>query len=246
MLYMYRFLSGGADDEAPHEERHFIFSDPNPAQEPTCDCGARLDAEHPDQCRKCAERAHWLRRGGRLVIMRGKSKTGNLHSYYFCLGRHATPATFRTCISPASRTRSWTTTYSTITLPSILRDQIRARMDAVLTDSAGLNADLCARVAEQLAALNSQEDQFLDLVGNADWPQDKIAARLRKIPARAVPPRPAARRDREHPARRSGRNPRLPARPARRTARVLPPSRQERPAGTEPGSLRQDLPRRRR
>ena len=26
-----------------------MFSNPNPAQEPTCDCGARLDAEHPPE-----------------------------------------------------------------------------------------------------------------------------------------------------------------------------------------------------
>jgi site-specific DNA recombinase len=91
----------------------------------------------------------------RLVIMRGKSKTGNLHFYYFCLGRQR-----HTCDLPylhlARVENAVLDNYSTITLPSVLREQIRTRMGAVLTDSAGLNADLRARVADQLAALNSQ------------------------------------------------------------------------------------------
>jgi site-specific DNA recombinase len=36
-------------------------------------------------------------------------------------------------------------------------------------------------VDAQLAKLNQQEDRFLDLVGDPDWPQDKIAVRLRTV-----------------------------------------------------------------
>lgn len=34
----------------------------NPSEEPTCACGARLDAEHPDRCRKCSARTRWQQR----------------------------------------------------------------------------------------------------------------------------------------------------------------------------------------
>jgi hypothetical protein len=34
----------------------------NPADEPTCTCGAQLDADHPAQCRKCFDRNRWQRR----------------------------------------------------------------------------------------------------------------------------------------------------------------------------------------
>jgi hypothetical protein len=40
----------------------------------------------------------------------------------------------------------------------------------------------CARAfAPQLAELNRQEDRFLDLIGDPEWPQDKIKARLRNV-----------------------------------------------------------------
>ena len=63
MLYMYmRALAGGSDGMAPHEGRHTMFSYLNPAEEPLCLCGARLDGDHPGQCRKCSDRARWQRR----------------------------------------------------------------------------------------------------------------------------------------------------------------------------------------
>jgi hypothetical protein len=39
-----------------------MLSNPNPAEEPTCVCGAQLDGEYPDECRKCSDRARWQRR----------------------------------------------------------------------------------------------------------------------------------------------------------------------------------------
>lgn len=41
--------------------------------------------------------------------------------------------------------------------------------------------ELRARVSAQLAKLSEQADRLLDLIGEDDWPQEKIAARLRKI-----------------------------------------------------------------
>ena len=38
-----------------------------------------------------------------------------------------------------------------------------------------------ARLTRELKRLSTQEDRFLDLVGDDDWPQEKIAARLRAI-----------------------------------------------------------------
>jgi hypothetical protein len=39
-----------------------MLNNPGPSEEPTCACGALLDAEHPGQCRKCSDRARWQRR----------------------------------------------------------------------------------------------------------------------------------------------------------------------------------------
>jgi hypothetical protein len=71
--------------------------------------------------------------------------------------------------------------YATVTLPSELRDQIADRVNETLLSSADQGATLRAKVSAQLAKLSAQEDRFLDLVGDTDWPQDKIAARLWSI-----------------------------------------------------------------
>jgi hypothetical protein len=34
----------------------------NPAEEPTCICGAQLDEDSPTLCRKCSARSRWQRR----------------------------------------------------------------------------------------------------------------------------------------------------------------------------------------
>jgi hypothetical protein len=51
-----------------------MVSDPNPAEEPTCVCGGRLDGDHPDQCRKCSDRARWLRRRANTARRNGPGR----------------------------------------------------------------------------------------------------------------------------------------------------------------------------
>jgi hypothetical protein len=123
----------------------------------------------------------WCRRcNGRLVIMRGKSKTGALYFYYFCQGRMR-----HTCDLPYLPVERVETAvldnYATVTLSSEVRDQIADRVSETLLSSADKSAELRARVSALLAKLSAQEDRFLDLVGDTDWPRDKIAARLRSI-----------------------------------------------------------------
>lgn len=116
----------------------------------------------------------------RLMIMRGKSHTGDLHFYYFCRGRqqHACDLPYL----PVARVETAVLdNYATIMLPAELREQLTGRIADVLSESAGMSAELRGRVKERRALLDRQEDQFLDLVGDPDWPQEKIGARLRKI-----------------------------------------------------------------
>jgi hypothetical protein len=46
----------------------------NPANEPICTCGAQLDADHPDQCRKCSARNRWQRRHANLARRTGPGR----------------------------------------------------------------------------------------------------------------------------------------------------------------------------
>jgi hypothetical protein len=47
--------------------------------------------------------------------------------------------------------------------------------------SATAQAEILARVTTRLQELSTKEDRFLDLIGDPEWPQDKIATRLRDI-----------------------------------------------------------------
>jgi site-specific DNA recombinase len=54
-------------------------------------------------------------------------------------------------------------------------------IDAALMNSTTVTAEHRAEVGTQLEKLDRQEDQFLDLIGDPDWPKEKIAERMRKI-----------------------------------------------------------------
>ncbi|GIM95673.1 recombinase [Paractinoplanes toevensis] len=116
----------------------------------------------------------------RLMVMRGKSKTGDLHFYYFCRGRQ-----LHSCDLPylpiAKVETAVLDNYATVALPADLRERIAATVKEMLIGSAETQKEIRARVSAHLKELNAKEDRFLDLVGEPDWPQDKIAARLRDI-----------------------------------------------------------------
>ncbi len=116
----------------------------------------------------------------RLIIMPGKSKSGVRYFYYICIGRkdHSCDLPY---IQVAKVEDAVLANYASITLPEELRAKIVAGMDGALASSADTSGLLRAKIEKQLAKLGAQEDQYLDLVGDADWPREKIAARLRGV-----------------------------------------------------------------
>jgi phage shock protein A len=71
--------------------------------------------------------------------------------------------------------------YATVMLSTELRARIAARVEDVLSHSESTHAAMAQRMRDKVAELNAREDGFLDLVGDPDWPQEKIAQRLRTI-----------------------------------------------------------------
>ncbi len=116
----------------------------------------------------------------RLIVMRGKSKSGNLYFYYVCRGRQE-----RACDLPYLPIDDVETAvaehYTAIALPAKLRDLIRAGMDAALASSITTLGTLHDEVKKQLAEIDRKEDHFLDLVGDPDWPKEKLAKRMRTL-----------------------------------------------------------------
>lgn len=116
----------------------------------------------------------------RLIISPGRSKTGEQYFYFRCRGRQE-----RTCDLPpipvAKLEASVVAHYATVPIPPELRAKIRQRVDDAATVSSTISGQLRRDVTQQLAVLDKKEDNYLDLVGDPDWPQQKLRERLKAV-----------------------------------------------------------------
>jgi len=105
---------------------------------------------------------------------------GDVYFYYICRGRQN-----HTCDLPympvADVEEAVADHYTTVRLPADLHERIHRGVDAALSATATTSAELIDGIRQQITRLDAQEDQYLDLVGDPDWPRDKIAEHLRKI-----------------------------------------------------------------
>ena len=116
----------------------------------------------------------------RLILIPGKSKSGTRYFYYLCRGKQD-----RTCTLPylpvEKCERAVENQYTRISLPAELRDRITAAMHAAMGEDGDATAALRTQIDKQLAALGVREDHYLDLVGNPDWPTEKLSAKMRDL-----------------------------------------------------------------
>ena len=116
----------------------------------------------------------------RLIVMRGKSKTGGLYFYYVCRGRQE-----RQCDLPYLRVTQLEAAvashYHTVSLPSDFRQQLIDLFDQAVTQHAGQGAKERAQLKKRLTELDRQEDRYIDLAIDPDWPRAKITEKLRAI-----------------------------------------------------------------
>jgi AraC-like DNA-binding protein len=118
--------------------------------------------------------------GRRLIITPARSKTGVRYFYYICRGRQD-----RSCDLPAMPVGTLEDKvldhYATVPIPANLREKIRRRLDEAVTANNQVNRELVRGMKLQLCELDEKEDRLLDLLGDPDWPQEKIRTRLRDI-----------------------------------------------------------------
>jgi site-specific DNA recombinase len=129
---------------------------------------------------------HWLkgllwchRCGHRMVIERGKGN-GGIYFYFFCRGRKA-----GVCDLPYLGMAKVETAvqqhYATLRLSDDFITTVRAQFAlAMKFEQRGLS-DLKKRLGGRLAELDTQEDHFLELVGDEGWPKAKIQKKLAVI-----------------------------------------------------------------
>ncbi len=116
----------------------------------------------------------------RLIVMRGKSQTGELYFYYVCRGRQEA-----VCDLPYLRVRQVEQAveahYHNVRLPGSTR---RRLLDLLDDDSLLIQADDQVKREHSLARLTElerAEDRLLDLAAEADMPKSKITEKLRTI-----------------------------------------------------------------
>lgn len=116
----------------------------------------------------------------RLLIIPGRSKSGDQYFYFVCRGRQ-----LHVCDLPpipeAKMEQAVIAHYATVPLSAELRAEIRRRADAATEASDTRMTQLRADARNQLAALDKEEDGYLDLIGDPDWPQAKLKERLKRV-----------------------------------------------------------------
>jgi site-specific DNA recombinase len=125
--------------------------------------------------------ALWCARCQRRLILRpSTSKTGNIYFYYICRGVQE-----RDCDLPALPVakveHAVTNHYTNVAIPAQHRTRLETLATQACTDSHQTLTKLLDRLRQQLTELDRQEDRYLDLLGDPDWPQAKLKSRLRDI-----------------------------------------------------------------
>jgi site-specific DNA recombinase len=125
--------------------------------------------------------AIWCARCRRRLILRpSTSKTGQRYFYYICRGVQEAD-----CDLPAlplhKVEHAVTEYYSQISIHERHRETLKSLAVSAADDSKETAAKLRASLRKQLTELDRQEDRYLDLIGDPEWPQDKIKTRLRKM-----------------------------------------------------------------
>ena len=123
----------------------------------------------------------WCARCRRRLILRPSTgKSGRRYFYYICRGNQD-----HSCDLPSLPVeqveQAVVNHYNLVTLPAEYRGKLESLAADATTDSQGATKQLRANVRAQLAELDRQEDRYLDLIGDPEWPQEKIKARLQKI-----------------------------------------------------------------
>ena len=123
----------------------------------------------------------WCARCKRRLILRpSTSKTGNIYFYYICRGVQEHDCDLP-ALPVAKVEHAITNHYTNVAIPAQHRTRLETLAAQACADAHKTITKLHTRLRKQLAELDRQEDRYLDLLGDPDWPQAKLKSRLRNI-----------------------------------------------------------------
>jgi site-specific DNA recombinase len=125
----------------------------------------------------------WCARCTRRLILRpSTSKTGNRYFYYICRGVQEHDCDLP-ALPVAKVEHAVTNHYTNITIPAHHHARLETLAAQTCTDSHETITTLRTGLRQQLTELDRQEDRYLDLLGDPDWPQAKLKSRLHDVRA---------------------------------------------------------------
>ena len=124
----------------------------------------------------------WCHRcGNRIIIQRAKGN-GGVYFYFFCRGRQ-----LHVCDLPyllvEEVEQAVLRHYARVRFSDNFRTHARATFDGSLASELAASDQIRRYLTKQLAELDTQETNYLRLVGNPAWPQAKLEAEMLKIRA---------------------------------------------------------------
>jgi site-specific DNA recombinase len=117
----------------------------------------------------------------RLIIMRGKSKSGELYFYYLCQGRQTRSGCDLPYFSVAKVEKLVAAHYATVRLPQDFCERVITLMDDAVKSKQATALQLQGSIEKELAELDIREDRYLDLYGEGELPKAKLNERLKAI-----------------------------------------------------------------
>jgi site-specific DNA recombinase len=124
----------------------------------------------------------WCARcGRRLIIERGKAKSGRLYFYYLCMGRNEGDGCKLPRFPVADVEKAVAAHYATIALSPDEADWTREGLERVGRADVETTSALKRNLKRERKWLAALEDQVLDLIGDPDWPTEKLTAKIQGI-----------------------------------------------------------------
>ncbi|GAA4411668.1 recombinase family protein [Actinokineospora soli] len=125
----------------------------------------------------------WCNRCGKRLIIARASGNGGIFFYYLCMGRQK-----KSCDLPYLRIEGRTGVESAIAqcLRFITTDEgfnevVAGEINATLKDDLGTNERVRRSLTARLKELERRSDALLELVGEPEWPKDKLSARMQAL-----------------------------------------------------------------
>ena len=119
----------------------------------------------------------WCARCEHRFIVQRASGNGGEYYYFFCRGRQE-----GVCQAPYLNVHAVEQAvldhYATVTFSDEFKTAVRAKLDEAIAYDLGSTQAIRERLDARLAALDTKEDNLLDLAADGDLPKDKIRERL--------------------------------------------------------------------